>query len=235
MMRHAVIMILLCAAALGSSATAHAQTLGAEVKAIAGQPFGIAEVTVPYPVPDMGLFAGRPVVTVDGPAGRVHYPAVTDGVVRRLLSSGPRRRSSVTVMFLFTGTEPLDVQIQTPSVQTIHIEPEAGSTIAYRQLLRRWWRGYSNLFHELEKQNEHPPVLETYLTSMLARRLGWTETLVERLEEELRGDEPGDSALEQLGGAESTRNQILRGVSRLVGRHGRSGSAAACVTTPCRY
>ena len=58
--------------------------IAAQVRAVAGQPFGVAEITFPVPAADARLPVGVAALTVDGPPGRVLYPAVVEGAINRL-------------------------------------------------------------------------------------------------------------------------------------------------------
>ena len=63
------------------------------------------------------------------------------------------------------------------------------------RLLRRWWRAYSAFLRDQSSLSDYPPVAETYLSSMLSRRLNLPTPLVQRLR-------PGPS---QVGGASDAR------------------------------
>ena len=115
----------------------------------------------------------------------------------------------MTVLFLFRGDDPFDVTIRTPTAQTVHVVPTSRTPAWRDRLLRRWWRTYSAFLRDQSSAAGYPPVAETYLSSMLARRLDLPAPLVERL----RPEEPrseGRQTLELLAGAEALRMQILK-------------------------
>lgn len=186
----------------------------ADVDAIIGQPFGVAEVTVPFtgdaPVHPLGQMTVR----VESPSGRVLYPTVTDGLIRRLFGGRLRGGQTITVMFLFQGDAPFDVTIGTATRQPVSVTPRTAANASFERMVRRWWRGYSRLFREMsEDQDEaHPPLLETYLTSMLARRLGLEQPLEERLRADMRGS-GGGQMLDLLAGGPSIRERMARASS----------------------
>ncbi len=210
-MRDHRVQLVFVAATLAAFASC-GRTAAAEIKAIAGQPFGIAEISIPYPENDSGWPLGSAAITFAGPEGRIHYPTVSSGVLARWLGSSTRLSSNLTVMLLFRGDAPFDVTIGTPTRQTVTVTPERRGALAYRRMLRRWWRNYNGMFRDLAGESEHPPLVETYLTSMLARRFNLETPLVARLTSETRKSK-GRQTLELLAGAESMRMQIVKATS----------------------
>src|SRR5688572_19474307 len=86
-----------------------------EADALLGQPFGVGQVTISGL--DVAIDANR--VLVQEKNGRVFYPAVTQGVLGRLIGQilgGPADRPAggVTIYFLFRGEQPLDLTVFTP-------------------------------------------------------------------------------------------------------------------------
>ena len=191
---------------------ANAAAQGADVEAIAGDPFGVAEVTVPFPAQDVGAATGRTALDVHTADGRVLYPSFGESFLKRILGGSAPPPAFLTVMFLFRGDGPLDVTISTPTPQTVRVVPTRRPPLAHTRMLRRWWRNYSALFRELEQHGDHPPIVETYLSSMLARRLGLAAPLVDRLKRDEKKTE-GRLTLELLTGAESMRMEVLRSSS----------------------
>jgi hypothetical protein len=157
------------------------QSSAAEVVAIAGEPFGVAEVNIPLPPEDVGLPLGRLAMLIDGPPGRICYPAATDGVLSRLFGDRIRAGARLYVTFLFRGDQPFDITVRTPSPQILRVVPRRGRATAHARLLRKWWRDYNDLFEDLADRSEHQPLIESYLTSMMARRLGFDKATVDQL------------------------------------------------------
>ncbi len=103
------------------------------------------------------------------------------GLLRGIFDRPPR----TTVYFLFRGSEPLQVtlQLRKPVELTIVPTPQAaapdvgrrllrgGSTVR-RRLLDLWWAQYAKTPGLLQSKPDYPPLLDTYLTATLARRLG---------------------------------------------------------------
>ena len=111
--------------------------------------------------------------------------------------------------------------ICTPTPQTVHVVPRSRTPALRDRLLRRWWRTYSAFLRDQSSYGGYPPVAETYLSSMLARRLSLPAPWADRLKPEPPRSE-GRQTLELLSGAETQRMQILK--SRL--SRTRSGYAA---------
>lgn len=182
------------------------------VEAVVGNPFGVARVTVPFPARDVGGVLGSSAYGADEPTGRVLYPAFNQGFLRRLLGTGAPPPASLTVLILFRGQQPFDVTIRTPSPQVVHIVPSAASR-SYARLLRQWWRYYNMAANEQAARGDYPPIVETYLTSMLARRLNLSPPLLVQLQQEAEQTSPTKETLKLLAGAEKLRIETLRATS----------------------
>jgi hypothetical protein len=100
-------------------------------------------------------------------------------ILRESLDS-PQR---TTIYFLFRGTERLEVSLQLRKVVKLNIVP--GSTAMLRpsrrfrrvvsgthsELLLLWWQQHAKSPRLLEPTPDYPPLVDTYLTATLARRL----------------------------------------------------------------
>ncbi len=184
----------------------------AQNDAVVGEPFGVARVTIPFPPQDAGLPAGHALFSLDNADQRVFYPAVSGGVLKRLFGEGAPPPRNLNVMFLFRGTTPFEVTIRTPTPQKVVITPRRRTSLAHTRILQRWWRNYNGMFRDLARESDHPPIVETYLTSMLARRLGLDAPLLERPVSDRRKSE-GRQTLEMLSGAEAVRLEVLKSSS----------------------
>jgi len=153
-----------------------------KVEMVPGVPFGVGRVVIPVGGIDDEKLETH-FVSVKDAEGRVHYPAIryTEplGIVRELLNmpeSG--NRSEMHVHFLFTGSEPLRLELNVPDPMTITAYPN-GRKLAYRRLLRSWWRLYKLAAKKQRTKGDYSPIVETYLTSMLSRRMGLNEDLLQ--------------------------------------------------------
>ena len=99
-----------------------------DAEALVGQPFGIGRVTITGL--EAGIDANR--VLIEERNGRVLYPAVSPGLLGRVLGQilgdpADRPAAGVTVFFLFRGAEPLELTLFTPSRVPLTVEPVAAN------------------------------------------------------------------------------------------------------------
>lgn len=145
------------------------------VEAVAGAPFGVGRIILPLDARLDPEQLDTHFMSVTNRDGRVLYPAVRYtqpfGLVLDVLGGklANQTPNQLHVHFLFTGSEPFDVELSLPERQTIHVSPR-GRRFAYQRLLRAWWVRYKT---SMQKRNEsdYSPVVETFLTSMLSRRM----------------------------------------------------------------
>ena len=175
-------------------------------EAYAGEPFGVGRIDVdlsddilPRPLGLAGLLLGDK-------EGRVLYPAlenrldmsvVTDVLSQsrrpalRILAEALERPAKTGVFFLFRGGEPLELAVQSRQVDVVRVQP-AADPAGHRRLMAAWWRHYSAP-PSLLQTSDYPPLVENYLRSMLAHRLGlspprqpkprhWEEQFAEELQ-----------------------------------------------------
>ncbi|MBW3596735.1 MAG: hypothetical protein KY475_05605 [Planctomycetes bacterium] len=152
------------------------------VEAYAGEPFGVGRITFSLPPASADRVEPNQ-VEITGDAGRVFYPAVSSSAPARellggLLGSRPLLGAlarevpgSLSVYFLFEGRSPFRVTVRTPAPHHVLVTPRP-TLRGDERLLRDWWRKYSLAANEQALQGDYPPIVETYLTNMLPRRLG---------------------------------------------------------------
>jgi hypothetical protein len=157
-----------------SSSLAHAQPLELEAEAIAGEPFGVARLSMELP-PGMAArenFVGLPLAEKDE---RIFYPAFDERPVRGLLRNLLNRPEKVTAYFLFRGQEPLQISIAGEAPADGIVLRPISDPVAHRQMLDDWWEAYTEdrLLARLFGSTETPPPqVKNYLQAMLSRRLG---------------------------------------------------------------
>lgn len=214
MIYHRTLLRALAAAALLAILTPAAEAIDAE--AVIGEPWGVGRITVQGA--DVGAIDDRSVL-ISERDGRVLYPVVTPGMIGRLmdrvLGNNPVERpaDAVTVMFLFHGDAPLHIKLQTPAVTELTLKPQPQPTRRRGRpddrLMLRWWREYNAVARQRIEEDDHPPLVETYLQTMLSQRLGLGLPLVERLNQ----PQPASTtqrSLELLLGMERLRLEIMR-------------------------
>ncbi len=109
-----------------------------------------------------------------GPVGRALRQRPALGLLRDVLQPP----QAVSICFLFRGEAPLELTVEGRRAYTVTLTPRSNPR-RHRRLLTAWWRDYadsspSGLLAKLGLLNDkpdYPPLLETYLTAQLARRL----------------------------------------------------------------
>ncbi len=124
-----------------------------EVEAIAGQPYGVGRISIRFPREALPEVLGAKGISVWEQNDRILYPVVQtppdNTLVKNLLlkspllEGGPVRREvagilqgfmnqtpKTTVYFLFRGSEPLDVTLQTRDARNLRIVPRGSSARA---------------------------------------------------------------------------------------------------------
>ncbi|MEX2014998.1 MAG: hypothetical protein WD873_00080, partial [Candidatus Hydrogenedentales bacterium] len=113
----------------------------AEPEAIAGAPFGVGRLSVRLPDARAGFFGERD-FTLTSAGGRVFYAAFEAQPVRAILREVLNRPQTVTVHFLFTGNEPLDLELFAASPVRMRVVPRRDPA-AHDRLLAAWWEQYT--------------------------------------------------------------------------------------------
>lgn len=220
--RNIVTALSLLAFVFSYAATAQARI---EAEAIPGAPFGVGRVTVPLLVADAEVLETRGYMLYEE-NGRALYPVFTTGAVQRLLGEligGGESdfATSLTAYFLFTGDEPLKITLVTSRPYEVTVRPEERRPRDFTRLSRNWWREYNSAVRQQAADGDYPPVVETYLTSMLGNRLGFEPPLLSRL-----GGTDSDEltrTMELLFGVEELRAATMR--ETMSGRGGFDQSA----------
>lgn len=182
------------------------------IQAAMGEPFGVARVTLQLDP----RAANGPITTngytIDEAHGRIFYPAFGHtrvlGALRQLIGmQSPAARSRVTVFFLFKGDAPFQATIMTPVKNTVVIVPQEDPEL-FRQLQKNWWNQYVAVAELNRSLNDYPAVMETYLTSMLARRLDLPSNGLDDFEQS--HESAAQMSLLSILNSESTRNKAMK-------------------------
>ncbi len=178
-----------------------------QMTAIPGSPFGVGTVTVPMSEPGAAELLATHRFSINDVEGRVFYPAFSNS---RLLGFLPGNAGSeLTVSFLFTGSAPLRITVHTPQPHTVDVVPQAQAPRLYQRELAQWWRNYNNAARQMASENDFPPLVHTYLTSMLGNRLGLQPPLLSQLQNQQQPTEL-QQTLDLLAGSEKIRASMLR-------------------------
>jgi hypothetical protein len=186
-------------------------------QAYTGSPFGVGVATVPIRSDHAEWALATEGMFLEERDGRTHYPVFTTAggpagrLLGEVLGSGPwsASPSSMTVLFLFTGTEPLELTIRTPTAQRIVVRPERPrNPRVYDRTQQRWWREFNARARQQAQHSDYPPLVQTYLNAMLSRRLGLGVPLLSRLQD-TAPEEPYET-FQLVTGVESLRMETLR-------------------------
>jgi hypothetical protein len=181
-----------------------------EAEALVGQPFGVGQVTLSGL--DVAIDANR--VMIEEKNGRVFYPAVTQGVFGRFLGQilgdpTDRPAGGVTISFLFRGEQPLELTVRTPQAVPLVVQPRIDNPRRFERELMQWWRQYNAFWRQERGEDNQPPLVSTYLTAMLAQRMGLEPPLLERLQAK-EANTTTTQSLELMLGMERLRLEALK-------------------------
>ncbi len=168
------------------------QAMAQRVTAFPGQPYGVAHVSVQLPNTTTQAIESSRGFSISDPSGRVFYPVfkvgnfseVAGGIVQEVLGTNPIPNINfLNVAFLFTGTEPFEVILNTPTPQTLLVQPDLRRARLHSFNLAKWWRMYHENVRGQVDQGDYPPLVETYLSEMLSARLRLEAPLLSRRRE----------------------------------------------------
>lgn len=200
------------------------------IEAVAGEPFGVGRITFQMPPETLPGLLGVEGIGISDRNGRVLYPAINNPAFGKFLkgllesktpltTGGPVRArvggllrgildqpQPTTLFFLFRGTEPLELTLTARSAMPIAVVPRR-DPIAHGRLLQAWWAEYAKPAGVLSPKPDYPPMVQNYLTSMLARRLNF------RLPDAKQTESPEATMRRELGlnlGTEWLRMAMLQ-------------------------
>jgi hypothetical protein len=206
--------------------------------AIDGYPFGVYQIDVPV---RQGFEARDLRVHVTDQENRCFYPAIQVRTVevvdqpidpqgigrgallnrlRTAIRGGPEKRQvavGVTVSGLYRGEGTLRLEIHGDVELRQAIEPRHDA-IGHRQLRDQWWTNYVQAAKESIAGDDHPGLIEKYLTAMLSQRLDLPAIDLDPppAKEQSKLTQPLDT-LAILAAIEPLREEILEDVMRSPG------------------
>lgn len=125
----------------------------------------------------------------------------------------------VRVRFLFTGTEPLEVQLEGDVLSTVRLVPasceDSLNERRWESLHASWWDGYIQQAKRQLERSDYPNLIERYLVYSLANRFGfpvpWFEESKEGLfskRKESEGTNEPPPAIAMVSGLEQMHDSI---------------------------
>ena len=162
-------------------------------EAIPGEPLGVGKVEVRLPADQYSPALGVEGLAISERNGRILFPAIRrreipglvkeipgmvterlegpGGQIGQLLGGLLNRPPTAVIYFLFEGTEPLELTIQSTRVDQVVVGTRPNGR-AYERLIDDWWRYYSDRPGLLEHKDDYPPVVQNFMAATVARRYG---------------------------------------------------------------
>ena len=202
-----------------------------EAVALKGEPLGVASARFRIDDP-AAAEPGRERFNLAGDHRRILYPVFLPDPVPGGPNGPAGRPEGFEMLFLFSGSEPLEAivtcNLSTAMYKEYHapiVPTSPPDSSAYRALLARWWKGYRAILAAAETRDEAYPVIENYLRWHLPRSLDLEEN------PELGRARPGrplslfpevEGLADLLAGTESIRIAFQR--DTLLGSKGEDGA-----------
>ncbi len=178
------------------------------VDAFAGTPFGVGVLR--YRMSDADHMIDQSGATMLTEANnRILYPVFTKPAAARFfqrLAGNPSGdpESIHNVWFLFRGDQPLELTLHGSDVATETVDVEYAREKKFSRMISQWWREFDRETKQQQDWGDYPPLIETYLKSMLSRRLE-----LPLPSERLRKKDPLTETLELIFDVESLRSQTI--------------------------
>ncbi len=162
-------------------------------EAYLGDGLGVGKIEVRLPEDQYSPVLGVEGLGISERNGRILYPAIERreipglvkeipgmvserlpgraGRVGQLLGGLLDQPPKANVYFLFRGTEPLELTIQSTRTDRVTVRPRSSGR-AFQRTLSDWWETYTDQPGLLEHKDDYPPIVQNYMTATLARRYG---------------------------------------------------------------
>jgi hypothetical protein len=175
------------------------------------------------------VFSAEPdPIPVDSPPARNRRRVGNGVVIQRLRGAIDRLRQHidpeehVRIHFLFTGNEPLTLEIEGDLELSLVVKPmefaASGTASATgdgqrQRMLLDWWNGYVQQTERQVRRSDYPTLIERYLVHMLGARFGLPvpDLLKSKTKTRVRQTDPLPT-LSLLAGVESLRDEISEGL-----------------------
>ncbi len=146
------------------------------VEAFAGQPFGVGMIKYRMNAEDQMIDqTGGTLIREKN--NRVFYPVFSKPAVNRFFqrligNATPHPESMHNVIFLFRGDQPLEISLAGTGSAKQVVPVEFTREKKFNRLFTQWWRELNTVTKNQLDWADYPPLVETYLKSMLSNRLG---------------------------------------------------------------
>lgn len=198
--------------AFGLAGPAMASTV--EVEAYAGEPYGVAMVTIRPGSGASPLVARTDGFSLQDPEKRLRFPVIRatyvreGGLLTRLLGVSTEIPRTITVHFLFEGSQPFQLQWNDGSVHTIRVQPRRPVRRDHQRLVNRWWREFQTTGEEAPTVGDK--LVHDYQTWQLGDQLSLPARLIPRQSNGTGSDDETLRTLQLALGAEAVRAEVRR-------------------------
>ena len=185
------------------------------VEAYAGHPFGIGMMRYRMHANEQ-LIDQTGAVKIREANNRVLYPVFAKPASARFfqrLTGNPTGTpdSMHVIWFLFRGDQPLEISLEGANVANQVVPVEFAREKKFSRMFTQWWRETNTGNKQQLDWADYPPLVDTYLKSMLSHRLG-----VPLPGERKKNKDPFAETLELIFDMESLRSEtIKRGMAGL--------------------
>ena len=179
------------------------------VEAYAGHPFGIGSMKY-------RMCAGDEMIDRSGATllleknNRIFYPVFSKPAAAKFFNKligikNSEPDSMHTVWFLFRGDQPLELVLDGACRATETVSVEYTRDKKFHRMMKNWWREFNDVSEWQEEWGDYPPLIETYIKSMLSQRLNLPYETKRR-----KNNDPLTKTLELIFDVESLRSQAIK-------------------------
>lgn len=160
---------------LPNDLTVESKPIVLRTEAYAGVPYGIGKLSFRLrPGDDLVSRVGATLLTDS--QGRTLYPVHTRSPFNEFVetvtgNSGGQPDEIQTIWFLFTGDTPLQLTLHGSGADTFEVPIKSSRPRQFSRHVRQWWQAFTRNIQSQIEAGDYPPIFETYLMSMLGRRL----------------------------------------------------------------
>ncbi|MFK7768122.1 MAG: hypothetical protein AB8B55_12940 [Mariniblastus sp.] len=185
------------------------QPLILRTEAFAGEPYGVGKLTFRLRMGDEMIHRVGAALLTDS-ENRIFYPVVSKSAVKTFFqtvtgSANDQPDDVHTVWFLFKGQDPLKLAMQGSGGTAFEIPVEFARTRQFDRRVRQWWDSYNRVINAQIEQGDYPPLVETYLKSLLGKRMGLEVSGPAR-----RSSDPLMKTFELMFDVEALRSETIR-------------------------
>jgi len=145
-------------------------------EAHAGRPYGIGRINYRLQ-PGDEMIARTGAVLITEANQRISFPVIADTPFREFLGNFLRSNPSnsadtKSIWFLFKGDQPLNVTLHGSGQSTLDVPIVFDKPNRYERFAKNWWNSFSSASDDMIESGDYPPMVETYLTALIGKRLG---------------------------------------------------------------